>query len=134
MFHPLVLVLSLSAVTFTTEAVFEPSSFLPAPALLGEFDLKCSETQEVPLVDPYCLVSDFLGLTPAEILDEIAGRWKDLYNGFTSCGPCEDEASCLPDADFQYGIATIVYVSAPARFKVCFTGAKVVAGCTPCNL
>jgi hypothetical protein len=97
-------------------------------------NLDCGEMQSFPLIEPYCLTSDFLGLTEVEILAEIAGRWEDAYDSVTNCEECTNPGQCAPDAQFHYASYTIVYVGPPATFKLCFSDGKVIAHCTPCDI
>ncbi len=108
---------------------------IPAPLASAQgFVLGCGDSQDAPLVDPYCLTSDFLGLTEGEILDEISLRWEGVYNAWTNCEEegCSLPGACVPAADFLYGDVTITFISQPANFEVCFEGASLNVMCTPC--
>lgn len=133
MINPLLTALSLSALSFTAVSAPGSAPTFPASMTLNEIEIECSKNQAFPLVDPYCLVSSFLGMTEAEIVEEILTRWEEYLVDFMNCGPCNDPGSCLPSADFGHQGVTITFIGPPAKFKVCFDKAEVDLQCSYCE-
>jgi hypothetical protein len=129
MMNSLFVALSLSAIPFA--ATLKPAPVAPLP--VSDIEILCGGDQKFPLVEPYCAYGEFLGLTPQEMVDDIAGRWENYIVGYMDCGPCSDPGSCLPSAEFEFGTVQIEYVGPPASFKVCFTDASIFLACGECD-